>query len=168
MNRSIPIIAIQLNAMKIDDKVVINFTTVLDIYEAQEDEENLGGEEVGRPFWEKKAHAKSIAILDVIISIAQKFDPNARLTYNKNHVAIGTTRRNYMWLNPRKSPHICHVEIKLAKDHLEDTKTTFDDLGIAYSQRKDDNLAISMHGDDIKKHHDKISEMINKSIDVFS
>ncbi|MFH1295833.1 MAG: hypothetical protein ABIJ04_00985 [Bacteroidota bacterium] len=168
MNRSIPIIAIQLNAIKIDNKIILNFTKVLDIYEAPEDEENLGGEEVGRPYWEKKAHAKSIAIMDEIIGIAQKIEPNTRITYNKHHVAVGTSRRNYIWLNPRKSPHICHVEIKLNKEHIEDTKTSLDDLGIAYSQRKDDNLAISMHGDDIKKNHDKITEIINQSIDAFS
>ncbi|MFN8263362.1 MAG: hypothetical protein U0T07_07560 [Chitinophagales bacterium] len=33
MNRSIPIIAIQLNAIKVDNKILLSFTKVLDIYE---------------------------------------------------------------------------------------------------------------------------------------
>lgn len=168
MNHSIPIIAIQLNAIKIDDKVLLSFTKVLDTYEAPEDEEDLGGEEVGRPYWEKRAHAKSITMMDEIIGIAQEIDPNVRLTYNKHHVAVGTSRRNYVWLNPRKTPNVCHVEIKLDKNHLVDTKTTLDDIGVSYSQRKDDNLALSIHGDIIKKNHDKLKEIINQSITAFS
>ena len=168
MNRSIPIIAIQLNAIKIDNKVILNFTKVLDIYETPEDEEDLGGEEVGRPYWEKKSHAKSIAIMDEIIAIAQKIYPNSRVTYNKHHVAIGTSRKNYIWLHPRKSPHNCHIEIKIDKDHIGETKTTLDELGIAYTPRKEDLFAISMQGDNLRKNIDKITGIINQSINAFS
>jgi hypothetical protein len=168
MNRSIPIIAIQLNAIKIDNKIILNFTKVLDIYEVPEDEENLGGEEVGRPYWEKKSHGKSIAIMDEIIKIAQMLYQNSRVTYNKHHVALGTSRRNYIWLNPRKSSQNCHIEIKLGKEHIEETKAILDELGIAYTQRKEDLLAISMQGDVLRKNIDKITEIINQSIIAFS
>lgn len=82
MNRSIPIIAIQLNAMKINNMIILNFTKVLDIYEPPEDEESLGGEEVGRPYWEKKVNPKSIAIMDDMIKIAEGIYPNSRVTYS--------------------------------------------------------------------------------------
>lgn len=38
MNRSIPIMAIQLSALRVDNKIVLNATTVLDLYESPEDE----------------------------------------------------------------------------------------------------------------------------------
>ncbi|HEX9961566.1 MAG TPA: hypothetical protein VGB00_11570 [Pyrinomonadaceae bacterium] len=168
MNRSVPIIAIQLNAIKIDNKVLLSFTKVLDIYETPEDEENLGGEEVGRPYWEKKANAKSISIMDDMIKIAQNIYPNSRVTYNKYHVAVGTSRINYMWLRPRKSPNNCHFEIKLDKELLPEIKAIFDDLGISYTPRKEDMLAISIKGDELKKNIDKITTIINQSIETFS
>lgn len=168
MNRSIPIIAIQLNAIKIDNKVVLSFTKVLDIYEIPEDEENLGGEEVGRPYWEKKANAKSISIMDDMIKIAQRTYPNSKVTYNKHHVALGTSRKNYIWFHPRKSPNNCHFEIKLDKELLTDTKATFDELGISYTPRKEDMLSISIQADELKKNFDKITTIINQSIETFS
>jgi hypothetical protein len=168
MNRSIPIIAIQLNAIKIDDKVILNFTKVLDTYETPEDDESLGGEEVGRPYWEKKSNPKSIAIMDEMISIAQKEYPNSKITYNKHHVALGTTKRNYMWFHPRKSPYNCHFEIKIGKENIEEVKTTFEELGISYTPRKEDNLAISIQGDELKKNYDKIEKIIKQSIITFS
>lgn len=141
---------------------------MLDIYEIPEDEENLGGEEVGRPYWEKKSNPKSIAIMDEMIKIAQKTYPNSRVTYNKYHVALGTSRINYMWFHPRKSPSNCHFEIKIDKTLIADTKTTFDELGISYTPRKEDRLAISIQGDELKKNVEKITAIINQSIETFS
>lgn len=168
MNRSIPIIAIQLNALKIDSKIILNFTTVLDIYEEPEDEEKLGGEEVGRPYWVKKAHAKSLGIMDDMIAMAQEAYPNSRVTYNKHHVALGTTRQNYMWFHPRKSPTNCHFEIKVGKENIDEAKAIFEELGISYTPRKEDKLAISIQGDELKKHGDRIKDLIKQSIQLYS
>lgn len=168
MNRSIPIIAIQLNALKIDNKVILNFTSVLDIYEEPEDEEKLGGEEVGRPYWVKKTHAKSIGLMDDMIAIAQEEYPNSKVTYNKHHVALGTTRQNYMWFHPRKSPTNCHFEIKVGKENIDEAKAFFEELGISYTPRKEDKLAISIQAEELKKHNDKIKGLIKQSIQLYS
>lgn len=137
MNRSIPIIAIQLNAIKIDNKILLIFTKVLDIYETPEDDENLAGEEIGRPYWENKSNPKSIAIMDEMIKIAQSKYPSVKVTYNKHHVALGTSRVNFMWFRPLKSQSNCYFEIKLDKDLVAETKTTFDDLGIfIYTEKR--------------------------------
>ena len=168
LNRSIPIIAIQLNALKIDDSIILNFTTVLDIYEPPEDEEKLGGEEVGRPYWEKKSNPKSIALMDEIIGITQKIDSLIRITYNKHHVAIGNTRRNYMWLHPRKSPNNCFVEIKIGKDRMDEVKLVFDEIGISYSLRGEESLSLSILRDDLTKNKEKISEIIKGSFETYS
>jgi hypothetical protein len=168
MNRSIPIIAIQLNALKIDSKIILNFITVLDIYEEPEDEEKLGGEEVGRAYWEKKAHAKSLKIMDDMIAMAQEIYPNSKVTYNKHHVALGTTRQNYMWFHPRKSPNNCHLEIKVGKEYIDEAKSMFEELGISYTPRKDDRLAVSLQSDELKKNNDKIKELIKQSNQLYS
>ena len=168
MNRSIPIIAIQVNALKIDSKVILNFTTVLDIYEEPEDEEKLGGEEVGRPYWVKKAHAKSLGIMDDMIAMAQEAYSSSKVTYTKHHVALGTMRQNYMWFHPRKSPNNCHIEIKVGKENMEEAKAMFEELGISYTPRKEDKLAISIQGDELKKYSGKIKELIKQSIQLYS
>lgn len=166
MNRSIPIIAIQINALKLDNKIVLNFTTVLDVYEEPEDEEKLAGEEVGRQYWVKKANAQSIEIMDQIIKTAQEIYPSSKVTYNKHHVALGTTRQNYMWFHPRKSPYN-YIEIKLAKEYIEEAKSILEAIGIPFTSRKEDILSISIQGEQLKKHHTKIKEIMEQAIQLF-
>lgn len=168
ISQSLPIIAIQVSAIKVNDEVLLHFTKVLDLYEEPEDEESLGGEEVGRPYWEKKSHPKSIAFMDEIIKFILGVYPNVRITYNKHHIAIGTEIRNFMWFHPRKTQNNCHFEIKIKKDEIEDTKTKFDELGISYTLRKEDVFAISMQTDRFKKNEDKLTEIINQSLEAFS
>lgn len=167
MNRAIPIIAIQLNALKIDNKVILNFTTVLDIYEIPEDEEKLAGDEVNRQYWEKKANLDSIHIMDKMIELALGLYPNSRVTYNKHHIALGTGRQNYMWFHPRKSPNICHFEIKVGKDNIDKTKLILEEIGISYSLRNDE-LSITIQADELKRNIEKIKEIIHQLIILYS
>jgi len=74
MNKSIPLIAIQLNALKVGNHIVLNFTKVIDIYETPEDEEGLEGEQVDRNYWEHRSSKKSMAMIDEIIKyVSEKY-----------------------------------------------------------------------------------------------
>jgi hypothetical protein len=55
LNRAVPLIAVQLNALMVDGAIVLHFTRVLDVYQETEVEEEGDGEQVGRPYWEKRA-----------------------------------------------------------------------------------------------------------------
>ena len=54
MNKAIPIIAIQLNVLKIGNKVTLDFTKVLDIFETPEEEIIGEIEPVDEAYWNKK------------------------------------------------------------------------------------------------------------------
>ena len=168
ISQSLPIIAIQVSAIKVNDEVLLHFTKVLDLYEEPEDEETLGGEEVGRPYWEKLAHSKSIGLMDELIRITGGLYSDLRVTYNKHHVALGTVMRNFIWLRPRKTANNCHIELKVDIENVEDIKAKFDEMGISYNLRKEDIFAISMQSDRFKKNEEKITEIIKLSIDAFS
>lgn len=168
MNRSIPIIAIQLNAIKIDDKIILSFTKVLDIYEIPEDAENLGGEEVSRAYWEKKSHLKSISVMDEITKIVRFKLSNPRITYNKYHVALGTSRINFLWFYPQKTGNSCRFEIKVETNSMGEVKSKFDEIGVPYTLRKENEIAVSMTLDELNKHKNEITAIVNQSIEAFS
>jgi hypothetical protein len=168
ISQSLPIIAIQVSVIKVNNEVLLSFTKVLDLYEEPEDEVNLGGEEVNRQYWKKIAHAKSIILMDNMVKIVQNSYPDLRITYNKYHVALGTSLKNFIWLRPRKTANNCHLEIKVNKEEVEDIKAKFDEMGISYNLRKDDNFAISMQSDKLNKNEDKIASIFNQSIQAFS
>lgn len=168
MNRSIPIIAIQLNALKIKNNISLDFTKVLDIYEPPEDEEDLGTEAVDRSYWENRSNSKSISLMDDMIEIAKIHYSDVRITYNKTHVALGTQRRNFMWFHPRKKEGYCNFNIRVGKDNLEKVKLGFEDIGVSFNHRKEDVLSISIQTKHLKSNKDKFEEVIDNAIKSYS
>jgi len=168
MNRSIPIIAIQLNVLKLENNIILNFTKVLDIYEQPEDVEDLGLETVDRNFWEKKSNQKSIAIMDEMIAIVKQEYKDLRITYNKHHVATGTQKRNFIWFHPRKTEGYCYVELKVGKENIDDVKKIFENIGVSFTLRKEDMLTISLQKDELKQNTEKFKEIIKTAIEYFS
>ena len=164
MNKSIPIIAIQLNAFKHDNNVFLDFVKVLDIYESPEDEEDLGLETVDRAFWENKSAPKSIKILDEIIQICKTEYSDLRTTYNKHHVAIGTISKNFMWLRPRKTDGYCHIEILVGKDNVETSKSTIESIGETYTVRKDKIIAFPITSPTFTKSKEVVKELMIKGL----
>lgn len=144
MNRSIPIIAIQLSVEKIDNKISLIFTKVLDIYEEPEDEEGLESETVDRSYWERRSNTKSTNFMDELISLSKETYPKPRITYNKHHVALGTQRKNYAWFHPRKREGYCHFNIRVGMDNIEKTKQALEEAGIPFRLRKEDEFAIPL------------------------
>lgn len=107
--------------------------------------------------------------MDEIIKFISGVYPNVRITYNKHHIAIGTEMRNFMWFHPRKTQNNCHFEIKIKKeDFNNETRTKFDELGISYTLRREDVFAISMQTDKFRKNEEKITQIINQSLEAFS
>jgi hypothetical protein len=82
----------------------LHFTRVLDVYQELEVEEEGDGEQVGRPYWERRASSGALAALDRIVSLVQTTISLPRVTYNRNHIALGTTGVNFCWFILRRKP----------------------------------------------------------------
>lgn len=168
MNKSIPIIAIQLNAIRIDDKIVLNFTKVLDIYEEPGEEELLEGEVKDRGYWEGRSNPKSMELFDGLVELSKTYEPNVRITYNKHHIAVGTVRRNFSWYHPRKKEGYCHFNIRVGRDNIEKAKEVFEGAGIAASVRREDDFAIPLHLAELKKKMEGLNQVFALAIKAYS
>lgn len=105
MNKAIPIIAIQLNAFKVGEHLVLNFVKVLDLVDTSEDEEEQETQEVTRAYWDKRSHSQAMEMTDAIIEMINPI-AQLKINYNKSHISIGTTGRNFMWCYPRKAARL--------------------------------------------------------------
>ncbi len=166
LNKSVPLIAIQVSAITIGDDVILNFTKVLDIYEIPEDEEQLAGEVLDRGYWQKKSNEVAIKLMDSFIEIAKEKYAGTRVTYNKHHVAMGTDRRNYMWFHPGKNPSI-RFEIKLEREDIEVIGNLLEEQGVGYSVRKETEFSISVNQQDFNKHKELLKQIIHKAIEIY-
>jgi len=116
LNRAVPLIAVKLSAFVVDGKVVLHPVTVLNIVEEGGDPYTADPvERVDRSYWEKKS-SWTLAMVDKLFASLRETSPEARLTYNRHHIAIGSTGRNFCWFHERKAIDTCHVVLRASPD----------------------------------------------------
>ena len=116
-NGAIPMMALQLNAIQIDDKIILNFTRVLDEISpgaAAEDEELSEREATDRNYWEEKGSDLSLGLADECLDILKEIDATLSLTYNKYYIGLrqGNRPNNFVIFKPKKK--FLRVEIRVA------------------------------------------------------
>lgn len=84
----IPLIAIQMIALKRVDEVGLLFITFLDQTSLGFDEEEDEQERTDRAYWENSASKKTVEMADQLLEIARQFDPTLELKYNKFYIGL--------------------------------------------------------------------------------
>lgn len=87
-NGQIPLIAIQMNALKLPDGIALVFTKVLDTFPrglVDEDEETA--ETADRAYWEKRS-TETLKIADRLLALAKPYAPSIELNYLKGYVGV--------------------------------------------------------------------------------
>ena len=114
-NGNIPLIAIQMDARKVENKITLNFITVLDERREYNIEEEKS-EPTDRAYWESKSTKEMLLLVDKLKNMLNKFSPNIDLKYNK--VYIGLQRNNlsdnFIMFRPRKK----YLDITFRKDKV--------------------------------------------------
>ena len=159
LNRAVPIIAIQLSALQIDEKFVLNFTKVLDISELYAEEESAPGEQVDRAYWEKRTNPNSLGVVDKMVALLPTSNNLPRVTYNKNHIALGTHGRNFAWFQPRKTASHCQMHLLLAGDERAEWIQTLDGAGI-FAGSRGNNMKMRLNQKELSENETLIREVI--------
>ena len=163
LNQTIPIIAIQLNASTFDKHLFLNFVKVLDINEPSDEEEQGTAEIVDRKYWEQKVNPKSLQVFDDMIQILNPVLPDPRITYNKNHIALGSTGNNFAWYHPRKGSHI-HFDIKIESDDISEWTKKMDEAGIESRLRSNGKLiSIVITSKELKENSELLIEVYKRA-----
>ena len=106
LNSSVPLIAIQLNAVRVGESISLVFTTVLDqitLGPAYEDEATY--EPKDRSWWETKGSTSTLALVDGLMETLIDIDSSLSLNYNKYYIGIRQSERpnNFVLFRPRKA-----------------------------------------------------------------
>jgi len=118
LNRSLPIIAIKLDTLKVENGFVLSFTKVLDIYEEPEGRDTPEDREATRRDWES-SNPESLGVFDDCVKMITDRGKAPRITYNAGHIAVGGQRINFAWFTPRtRMPH-CKVELRIGENNIE-------------------------------------------------
>lgn len=128
-NGTIPLVAIQMNALKLDDQVGLVFTTVLDhmpIGLIEEDEE--AEEATDRAYWEQRGSKDTLALVDRFLEIAKTHDAKLELKYNKFYIGLAKNGQplNFVTFRPKKS--FLRFEPRLP--YAPEAQQRFEDAGL--------------------------------------
>lgn len=137
-NGAIPIIAIQLNALQVEDKIVLTFTKVLDqVILGKEDETETGVmQTVDRSYWENKASKDSVHLVDLCLIILREIDERINIKYSRFYISLTENGRanNYIVFVPKKD--FMRVEVLLTDKDLWRTRLE-EEAFVVVEQSKD-------------------------------
>lgn len=105
---NVPLIALQLNALKVGDQLVLDFVRVLDQTSLRRDDDTTSpkGKSTTRSEWVDYAGEKMMGMIDKLLGfINEKVKPQLQLNYKQQHIGLTDGRRvnNFIWFEPRKS-----------------------------------------------------------------
>jgi hypothetical protein len=104
LNGTIPLVAIQMNALKNGESIGLYFTTVLDqINLGFVDEDEEVQETTDRSYWEKKASKQTVAMADELLALVRQFDDSLELKFNKFYIGLARDGRpdNFVIFRPK-------------------------------------------------------------------
>ncbi len=102
-NDQIPIIAIQLQTLEVDDAFTLVTTIVLNVVRRGTDEEDEPSQAVDRNYWLKSAQG-SVELADRMLALVNEVTPGMELKYNKYYVGLARSgiANNFMDFRPRR------------------------------------------------------------------
>jgi hypothetical protein len=135
-NGFIPIIAIQVQAIEVNDATTLVCTTVLDRMVLGLDEADGTDEPRDRTYWEGKGSPQTLKVTDDLLAIVREIEPTVSLKYNKYYIGLERNglATNFVAFRPRR--HHVLTEFKIPRS--EDLSQRLEDAGIevlTYSAR---------------------------------
>jgi predicted transport protein len=167
-NGTIPLIAIQMNALKAGNDHGLVFTTVLDQMSlglVDDDEETQ--DVTDRAYWENRGSKKTVAVADELLAIARQLDPDLELKYNKFYIGLAKEgqARNFMVFRPKKG--FIRFEVRLKKS--DETQERLDGAGLDvmdYDSRWG-YYRIRLQPGEVEKQKALITEIIHEAFNAY-
>ena len=160
-NGTIPLVAIQMRALRVGSQVGLIFTTVLDkISLGLVDEDEAGQEPTDRTYWESRGSKKTVALADQMLALARKHDPDLELKYNKFYIGLAKNGQpcNFIVFRPKKG----FIRFEPRLKNLPETQESLEAAGLDvmdYDSRWG-RYRIRLQSGDVEKHKEILTSVI--------
>jgi len=128
LNKSVPIIAIQMQAVEVGTHFTLVFTTVVNLSSRAHEDADESPASADRAYWEKKTEA-ALPIVDELFELVHELDPGFALKYNLGFIQVNKGGRIFLSFTPARS----HTKIRIRMDKTtesEDLKTQIENAGV--------------------------------------
>jgi hypothetical protein len=105
-NGTIPLIAIQMQALKIGNNISLVFTKVMDEMTrgAVDEDEDAESAPTDCNYWEDRGTKATVHLADKLLEIAREYDPSLEMKYNKFYIGLSKDGQpyNFVIFTPQK------------------------------------------------------------------
>jgi hypothetical protein len=161
-NGTIPLVAIQMTAIKMPDGIGLTFAKVIDeLVRGPVDGDEQVNEVKDRAYWEKRVPKPILGIADEILSMAKAIDPSCEHKYNKYYIGMaqGGVTNNFVWWEPKKSWALLCFRIP-QDEHLT---TEIEEARINLMNYKWGAYRLRLKPDDLKLHAQLVGKLLSKA-----
>ena len=163
-NGVVPLIAIQVNAIRIGDSISLVFTTVLDerILGLVDDDEEVT-EVTDRYYWENRATKDTVQLADKLLEMIRVFEPRASLKYNKFYIGltVGNRANNFVDFVPQKAA--IRLELKIPRSDETDLLIKNSGVDTMGYDRQWGQYRLRLTPPDLEKHVVLLAELMKKA-----
>ncbi len=125
-NGAIPLVALQMQALRVGEHLTLSFTTVVDELTRGlvDEDEDAKAAPADRGYWERKATPETVALADKLFDLARQVEPALDPKYTMFY--IGMTRHgqafNVMTCRPRKNHVVLGIRLPETDEQTERTE----------------------------------------------
>ncbi len=104
-NGFIPIMALQVSALRVGDSITLHFAKVLDeLTLGLEEEDEPAGPPADRAYWVTKASEDSVALAERCLPLIQELTPGVDIKYNRHYIGLVRNGRanNFVVFRPKR------------------------------------------------------------------
>lgn len=165
-NGFIPLIAVQMSAIKVGDHISLVCSTVLDemtLGLVDEDEEVQ--EVTDRNYWIQRGTKDTVGMVDELYLLIKSLDNTLELKYNKFYIGLAKNEQpnNFVIFRPQKNS--VRLEIRLPKSDEIEEKINGIGLDVMDYDKKWGRYRIRLAQGDVKKHSEFLEELFKKAGD---
>ena len=166
-NGFIPIVAIQLQALKVEGALTLVATRVVDQMSLATEEEDEGTS-VDRAYWEKdRGSTASLQILDALLELFRTVEPDLQPNFTKHYVGLTSNHvsRNFVTFRPRKQ----HLIVAFRIPRMAAIDEALESVGIdtlEYSKRSS-RYRVRLTQQDIAAHRETLTDLVRRARDAY-
>ncbi len=162
-NQALPLIAIQISALEVNEVITLHATKVLDVALPALEEEDEPGQETDRAYWQERSGAHIITMADELLAMINSDGASLAWKYNKRYIGLQRDRvpDNFITLRPRRQ----HLRCEFRIEQTEELDARIEQGGVTampYDKRRH-KYRLQLTPDDLEVHRELLGELIRLS-----
>ena len=163
LHRVMPVIALELCAIQMGNKLVVHFAKLLDLRQPEAEEEPT----CGRCQWERRGVSASLGQLDQCLALLREIDPAFEPVYYRDHIGIAAhgKARNFLQFRPMK--HCLRMELRTRNLRTLHETARLEEFAAVEADRRWRNLRLLLADGDVLRLRPALKRLLQSAYEEY-